>query len=65
MPSSIFNNAQNFNLGTSDAGTTGTNDYTGLIDDVQVFNYPLTKQQVQNVMNQNSSIRFAPSTGTP
>jgi len=42
-----------------------TNWYLGQLDDLQVFNYELTSQQVKGVYNQNSSIRFGPSNGTP
>ncbi|MBP9716737.1 MAG: DUF2341 domain-containing protein [Candidatus Levybacteria bacterium] len=40
-------------------------DFTGQIDDVRVYNYPLTKQQIQQVMNQGSAVRFGPATGAP
>ncbi|MDP3940910.1 MAG: LamG domain-containing protein, partial [bacterium] len=39
--------------------------YKGQVDDVQIFNYPLTAVQVRNLYNQSSAIRFGPLTGTP
>ncbi len=39
--------------------------FTGQLDDVRIYNYALTKQQIQQVMNQGSAIRFGPSTGNP
>lgn len=43
-------------------GCSGTsysaNDYTGQIDDVQIYNYPLTATQVKLLYNQNSTARF-------
>jgi len=38
-------------------GTSGTNYFSGQIDDVQIFNYALTQQQIQTVMN-SGAIRY-------
>ena len=38
--------------------------YNGQLDDVQIFNYPLTAQQVKNIYN-GGAVNFAPSSGTP
>lgn len=65
FPNAIYNPTQNFNIGTSDAGTAGGNTYTGQIDDVQLFNYALTPAQVKNLTNQGGAIRFGPANGTP
>lgn len=43
----------------------GTNQYTGLADDIKVWTYPLTAVQVKIDMNQASAVRFGPSTGAP
>jgi len=43
----------------------GANFYKGQIDDVQIFNYPLTATQVKNVYSQNSAVRWGPLTGAP
>jgi len=37
----------------------------GQIDDVKIYNYALTGTQVKLLYNQNSGIRFGPSTGAP
>ncbi|MEP7166773.1 MAG: LamG-like jellyroll fold domain-containing protein [Candidatus Woesebacteria bacterium] len=39
--------------------------FAGLIDDAQVFGYPLSLTQIQKLYNQNASVRFGPSTGSP
>lgn len=46
------------------AETTSTN-FPGLIDDVRLYNYPLTQTQINMIMNQSSAIRFGPSMGQP
>lgn len=38
--------------------------FDGMIDDVRVYNYPLTIQQIKTIMN-DGSIRFGPATGAP
>lgn len=38
---------------------------TGKIDDVKIWNYPLTQVLIRNELNQNSAIRFGPSQGAP
>lgn len=45
-------------------GGTTTNNFEGIIDDVQVFNYELTQQQVQ-VLYSGGAVRIGPSTGIP
>ena len=44
--------------------TTGDNVLNGQIDDVKIFNYALTAQQVKTVYNEGA-VRFAPLTGSP
>jgi len=39
--------------------------FQGLLDDVQIFNYALTPLQIENLYNQESAIRFGPSSGSP
>lgn len=41
------------------------NYFNGLIDDVRVYNYPLSPAQVRLLYNENSAVRFAPLTGSP
>lgn len=46
--------------------TEGTGpDFNGQIDDLRLYNYPLTLSQIRNVYNQGASTRFGPITGTP
>ncbi len=42
-----------------------TNYFSGQIDDVRLYNYPLSASQVQKVYNDGSSVFFGPSTGSP
>lgn len=39
--------------------------FNGQIDDVKIFNYALTGNQIKTLFNENSAIRFGPSTGSP
>ena len=41
------------------------NYFNGQIDDVRIFNYALTGTQVKTLFNENSAIRFGPSSGSP
>lgn len=45
--------------------TEGTRTFNGQIDDVRIFNYALTANQVRNLFNEGSAVRFGPQTGTP
>lgn len=38
--------------------------YTGQVDDLRIYNYPLTSTQIKQVYN-NGAISFAPATGSP
>ena len=44
---------------------TGTEDWIGDLDDVRIFRYPLTLQQIRAVINEGATTRFGPSTGNP
>ena len=46
-------------------GYDGTNYFDGQIDDVRVYAYPLNANQVKTLYNENSAVRFAPSSGSP
>ena len=37
----------------------------GQIDDVRIYNYALTANQVKNIMNEGSAVRFGPASGQP
>ena len=55
-------NALDFRIGSeSDSG----NPFDGQIDDVKIFNYALTQQQIQTDLNQGGPIRFGPTSGAP
>ncbi len=45
--------------------TDGSMNHNGQIDDVQIYNYALTEQQVRGAMNEGSAVRFGPNTGSP
>ncbi|GIW62073.1 MAG: hypothetical protein KatS3mg089_0925 [Patescibacteria group bacterium] len=55
-----ISNASNFAIGNGSPGY-----LSGQLDEIQVFNYALTANQVKSLYNQGSAIRFAPATGTP
>ncbi len=37
-----------------------TIDYTGDIDDVRVYNYPMTSAQIKAAMNEGAALRYGP-----
>ena len=41
-------------------GQVGSTDYSGYLDDVRIFDYPLTAVQVKTLYNENSAVRFGP-----
>lgn len=45
-------------------GSDGTNYFDGLIDDVRLYNYVLSANQIKNIMN-NGAVTFGPETGSP
>ena len=47
------------------ADMTPANYLNGKIDEVQLFAYPMTPNQIVMLYNQNVGVRFAPVTGTP
>lgn len=59
---SISTNALNLRFG---ADQNGTSLFSGLIDDVRVYNYALTPLQIKLLYNENASVRFGPNTGSP
>jgi hypothetical protein len=51
-------------FGTYSAATSGGNYWwNGKLDDFKFYNYALTKEQIANIMNENSALRFGPITG--
>lgn len=43
---------------------TGTEDWVGELDDIRIYNYPLTSQQVKIVIGEGA-LRFGPASGLP
>lgn len=43
----------------------GSSYFKGQIDDVRLYNYPLSASQAKTLYNQGSAVQFAPLTGTP
>ncbi|KKQ23516.1 MAG: hypothetical protein US38_C0014G0003 [Candidatus Roizmanbacteria bacterium GW2011_GWC1_37_12] len=58
------NTSDNLFIGSKNP-VTATKYFNGQIDDIRVYNYALTANQVKNLYNENSSIRFGPATGSP
>ena len=54
------NVSDTFYIGNFWAGT-----FSGQIDDVRIFNYALTANQVKTLFNSGSAVQFGPSTGSP
>jgi hypothetical protein len=53
--------ANNDDVSIGNSGTSYTQyDFSGEIDDVRIYNYPLTNEQVKLIMNENAATRFAP-----
>lgn len=52
----------NFIIGNNSAGSAT---FDGKIDDVRIYNYELTAAQVKTLYNQDSAVRYGPSTGEP
>ncbi|MEM4736487.1 MAG: DUF2341 domain-containing protein [Nitrososphaeria archaeon] len=55
-----ISNSSNFAIGNGSPGY-----LSGQLDEIQVFNYALTANQIKSLYNQGSAIRFAPATSTP
>lgn len=53
--------ADNLHLGNCRTGEF----FSGLLDDVRVYNYALTAKQVQLLFNQNGALRNGPNSGNP
>ena len=58
----------NLNLNNTTAfriGSGNSDRFTGQIDNVRVYNYALTGEQIKLLYNNNGAVRFAPNTGSP
>lgn len=48
------------------SGDSNPSNFTdGTIDDVRIYNYPLTAVQIKTLYNEGAAVRFGPSTGQP
>lgn len=57
VPSGVINyTTGNLFFGTKDGQDIGY--YSGLLDDVQIYNYALTESQIRTIYNRNSAVRF-------
>jgi hypothetical protein len=53
-------------FGNSAAASPGSaGDLNGILDDIRIYSYALTSQQVKLIMNEGAATRFAPITGQP
>ncbi|MBU2543665.1 DUF2341 domain-containing protein [Patescibacteria group bacterium] len=52
-------------FGRLSTAAAATEYFPGQIDDVRIYNYALTDNQVKTLYNQGSAIQFAPATGSP
>lgn len=55
LSATMTTNTSQLRFGT---GNDLSGDYQGLIDDVRIYNYPLTSRQIQAVMNEGATIKF-------
>jgi hypothetical protein len=62
LPNAIYAGSQALGIGGRPSGTVQT--LSGLIDDVRVYNYALTDNQIKRVYN-NGAVFFGPATGSP
>ena len=63
LTGTIVNNI-NLEIGRGGSGSV-LNPFNGQIDDVRIYNYALTEEQVKNLYNEGSAVRFGPSQGSP
>jgi len=45
--------------------TRNVSNFVAIRSDVRIYNYALTETQVKSLYNENSSVLFGPSEGTP
>jgi len=54
----IANSTYGLNIGVRKSGGTPSGYFSGQLDDVQLFNYPITATQVRTLYNESSAVRF-------
>lgn len=54
--SNSLDNADPLYLGIDADGT--SNDYTGSLDDIRIYRYPLTVQQIKTIMNNGAAVKY-------
>ena len=54
--------ANNLTIGNNSAGSAT---FDGKIDDVRIYNYELTANQIKTLYNQDAAVRYGPVTGSP
>lgn len=59
-----LNSATDFYIGSLGSGWLTSLIFNGQIDDMRIYNYALTPQQVKQVYN-NGAVNYGPATGTP
>jgi hypothetical protein len=62
---STYNGTNIDNTSSTKIGWAYTNYCNGQIDDVRIYNYALTAEQVKALYNEGSAVRFGPSSGSP
>lgn len=60
--SNIATSTSNFRVG---AQSSDEDFFAGQVDDIRIYNYPLTLQQVKLLYNQTAAVRFGPLQGSP
>lgn len=62
IPAALNSTTSNARIGSSsDAGAF----YNGEVDDLRIYNYPLSLDQIRKVYNEGAAVRFGPNTGQP
>jgi len=64
-PGVVTSNNENISIGKEKSSSTDVYPTNGQIDDVKIFNYALSTDQIKNLYNAGAGIQFAPITGSP
>ncbi len=63
--SGVYNGGAFYAGGSNSAFDGNTYHLDAIIDDLRIYFYPLTATQIKLLYNQNSAVRFGPSSGSP